>query len=202
MTRPLASLALVVVLLLGASAWLGQGGDTPAGQPPLRALSRLDELKLSFNDARDRIRLIVSLAPTCPYCLKGASGLNRLLDARAADDIAVFVVWQPVLSTDWGLPGTRVLHRLAHGNVRQYWDADRAVADDLRRTFQTPDRGPSCCDQNGVWWDFIAAFPPGGEWRDRWPEPALLDGTLDDVLPELERWLAGRRPVPNRTGEL
>jgi hypothetical protein len=153
----------------------------------LQVLSNLDALRGPFNDARHRIRLIVSLAPTCPYCLKGASGLNRLLEARAARDVAVFVVWQPVLSTDWGQPGTPVLRRLAHPEVRQYWDSGRVVAEDLRRTFETPDRGPSCCYQNGVWWDFIAVFPPGGEWRDRWPEPVLLDGTLDDVLPEVER---------------
>jgi len=186
--RYLSAAGIVVVLVL-ARAYLSTGGSTPAGQPPLADLTSLETLKREFNRDLSKIRVIVSLAPSCPYCLSGATEIERVLSQHADHALAIFVVWQPILATDWGKPGTGGLRRLSDVRVRQFWDADHHVAKALRQSLEGRDREPDCCDHNGVWWDFMAAFPPGGEWRDAFPEPLLLNGTVEDAAPLCEALL-------------
>ena len=56
---PIALLAAVVIYLYG-------GGQTPAGQPPLKNLSaqRVGEIKNEFNAAKDDVRVLLLLSPT------------------------------------------------------------------------------------------------------------------------------------------
>ena len=187
--RYLAPVAIVVLLLL-ARVWMATGGATPAGQPPLADVPTLDALRAEFNRDAAKMRVILSLAPTCPYCLKGGSGIERLL-ARQPRTIrcVVYDVWQPVLPTDWGKPGTGALARLSSPRVRQFWDGERLVARAVEHSSQGRALQPNCCFERGLWWDFIAVYPPGGHWTDKLPEPLLLDGTVDDALPAFEALL-------------
>ena len=99
----------IVVLLFGARVWLATGGATPDGQPPLVDLHSLDGLKADFNREAAKMRVIISIAPTCPYCLKGATEIERILRRRPDHQVVLFNVWQPILATDWGKPGTGAL---------------------------------------------------------------------------------------------
>jgi hypothetical protein len=185
----LAILAIGAVALLGARAYLSQAGSTPAGQPPLVELAALDRLKAEFNRAAGGTRVILLIAPSCPFCLKGASGVQRLLEKHAARKAAVFVVWEPILPTDWGKPGGGVLGRMGDRRVRQYWDPAHLVAAELKRSAESPNLEPDCCVRNGVWWDLMASFAPGAQWGASLPEPAVLKGTVEDALPRLESLL-------------
>ena len=80
-----------------------------------------------------------------------------------------------------------MLHRLADPRVRQYWDADRHLAAALAASFSSRDQQPSCCYQNGTWWDMIAVFPPDVQWTDKLPEPILLEGTVEEAAEEFRR---------------
>jgi hypothetical protein len=182
----------VIIVVLMARAYLATEGSTPAAQPSLAHLSGLDALRTEFNRASSQTRAIILLSQTCPYCLKGATTVQRLLDARPQRSLAAFVVWQPILPTDWALPGTSVLHRLSDRRVRQYWDPDRHVAAALAASFSSRDQQPSCCYQKGVWWDMIAVFPPDVQWTGTLPEPLLLEGTVDDAAEAFAALLAGR----------
>ena len=190
--RYLAPVAIVVVLLL-ARVWMATGGTTPAGQPPLADVPTLDALRAEFNRDAAKMRVILSLAPTCPYCLKGGSGIERLLARHFARNqdypLVVYNVWQPVLPTDWGKPGTGVLARLSNPRVRQFWDGERLLARAVEHASQGRALQPNCCFERGLWWDFIAVYPPGGQWTDKLPEPLLLDGTVDDAIPAFEALL-------------
>jgi len=188
--KPLLVAALGVAIVLGARAWLSTPGATPAGQPTLVVVTDLETLKSEFNREAAKPRAIIILSASCPYCLKGATAIERILATYRELPLVAFVVWQPILATDWGQPGTGALHRLADARVRQFWDADHHVAGAFKTSFEGRDDQPQCCYQDGIWWDLMAAFPPGGEWRDRLPEPALLGGTVEDVAGQFDALLA------------
>jgi hypothetical protein len=179
----------VVVLLFGVRAWLATGGTTPDGQPPLVDLRSLAGFKAAFNREAGKMRVIISLAPSCPYCLKGASEIQLMLARSREHQLVVFNVWQPILPTDWGKPGTVALHRLSDMRVSQFWDADRLVARAVEQSSSGRELQPSCCFQNGTWWDFIAVYPPGKQWASALPEPVLLEGTVADAAPAFEALL-------------
>jgi hypothetical protein len=190
--RLLVPVAIVGALLSGR-AYLSRAGTTPEGQPPLTTVSSLETLQAQFNREQQNTRVLILIAPTCPYCLKGASAIERVLEANPGEPLTVLVVWQPMLSTDWGQPGTRVLRRLSDPRVRQFWDPDRRAAAALEQSFRDREPGPACCFQNGIWWDLMAVFPPGRAWGERLPEPTLLDGTVDDAAPAFEALLGPTR---------
>jgi hypothetical protein len=184
--RYLVPLVVIAAVLL-ARGYLARAGSTPVSQPPLAHLSSVEPLKNAFNRASSHTRAIILLSQSCPYCLKGATAIQRILDARPQRSLTAFVVWQPILPTDWALPTTSVLHRLSDPRVSQYWDADRHLAAALAASFSSRDQQPSCCYQNGTWWDMIAVFPPTVQWTDKLPEPILLEGTVDDAAAEFSR---------------
>jgi hypothetical protein len=190
MMRPPLVLGALALLLVVARVWLAGAGTTPDGQPPLADLASLDNLKTQFNSERQSMRAIALLSPSCPYCLKGASDAQRILTGHPQRAITVFVVWQPILPTDWARPHTRALNRLADTRVRQFWDGDRAVADVFRRSFEQRESVPSCCYHGDIWWDMIAVFRAGDEWRETLPEPLLIEGTVGDAAPAFEALLS------------
>ena len=83
--------------------------------------------------------------------------------------VRAFVVWEPVLATDWGAPSTASLNRISDGRVAQYWDKDRLVSKLLGEH-----------DRKSIVWDHVAVYAPGGTWN---PTAALFaDGPVVKVL--------------------
>ena len=58
--------AIPVALLTAAVIYLYGGGQTPAGQSPLKNLSAqsVGEIKNEFNAAKDDVRVLLLLSPT------------------------------------------------------------------------------------------------------------------------------------------
>ena len=58
--------AILAALLAAAGLYLYGGGQTPAGQPPLKSLSAqsVGEIKNEFNAAKDDVRVLLLLSPT------------------------------------------------------------------------------------------------------------------------------------------
>ena len=71
-----------------------------------------------------------------------------------------FVVWEPVLSTDWTHPSAATLKRIADPRVSQFWDKERVISHSMGEH-----------DRKSIVWDYIAVYPPGPLWQDRPPEP-------------------------------
>ena len=189
MRKRYAAAAGVAVLLLLGRAYLSTGGSTPAQQPPLADVSDLGAFEAEFSRETASLRVIVLLSPSCPYCLKGAAEVERILRRHPGRPLVIFAVWQPILPTDWGKPGTGSLRRLSDPRVRQFWDAGHRVAAALEHSSRGRDLQPSCCFNKGVWWDLMAVFPPGTEWRETLPAPILLDGTVAEAAPAFEALL-------------
>lgn len=97
-------------------------------------------------------------------CLQGASATERILQAFPAQPVRVFVVWEPVLLTDFAAPATAALKRISDLRANQYWDKGRLISDLIEAH-----------NRRGVVWDHIAVYPRGAIWTDR-PPPALYEG--------------------------
>jgi len=88
--------------------------------------------------------------------------------------VRVFVIWEPVLPTDFGAPSTTTLRRLSDLRVSQYWDKEHLVSRSLGEQ-----------DPSSVVWDYVAVHEPGKVWAAAPPEPAYshvpvvrgIDGT-------------------------
>ena len=85
-----------------------------------------------FNQAKDAIRIVAFLAPSCPKCLKNAGELYRdVLAAKPDAEIAVFIVWIYILKTDNEEAAREATKRIPDPRVHHYWDPDRKLQHQL-----------------------------------------------------------------------
>jgi hypothetical protein len=78
--------------------------------------------------------------------------------------LRAFVVWEPVLRTDWSSPSTAALARLSDSRTAQFWDRYRLVSHSMGEH-----------DRQSVVWDYIAVYQVGAVW-ERSPPAAFYHG--------------------------
>jgi hypothetical protein len=103
--------------------------------------------------------------------LQGASATGQLLREINSQDVRVFVVWEPVLPTDFVAPSTAALARIPDVRAAQYWDRKRALSHLLGER-----------NRSTVVWDYIAVYAPGTLWQDAPPKPIYSDSPVRDVI--------------------
>jgi hypothetical protein len=103
--------------------------------------------------------------------LQGASATEQLLHENTGGNIRVFVVWEPVLATDFAAPSTATLARISDVRASQYWDRNRVLSHLLGER-----------DRSTVVWDSIAVYAPGTLWEDTPPKPVYASGPVRDVI--------------------
>src|SRR5713101_4854801 len=86
-------------------------------------------------------------------------------------DVRIFVVWEPVLPTDFAAPSTAALGRIADVRASQYWDRKRALSHLLGEH-----------NRSTVVWDHIAVYAPGTVWKDTPPDPIYSDHPVREVI--------------------
>jgi hypothetical protein len=118
--------------------------------------------------------------------LRGASAIEKLLEQGRSLPIRVFVVWEPMLPTDWSRPSGIVQSRISDARVIQYWDNDHIVAAELSHQLSSQ---PSCCKRNDTLWDLAALYGKGAQWNNS--TPLFADGPVVDAAPDLEKRLSG-----------
>jgi hypothetical protein len=94
-----------------------------------------------------------------------------LLREINSQDVRVFVIWEPVLATDFVAPSTAALARIPDARVAQYWDRKRALSHLLGER-----------NRSTVVWDYIAVYAPGTLWQDAPPKPIYSDNPVHDVI--------------------
>jgi len=94
-----------------------------------------------------------------------------LLREINSQDVRVFVIWEPVLPTDFVAPSTAALARIPDARAAQYWDRKRALSHVLGER-----------DRSTVVWDYIAVYAPGTLWQDAPPKPIYSDNPVRDVI--------------------
>ena len=95
----------------------------------------------------------------------------------------VFVIWEPVLPTDFVAPSTAALARIPDARVAQYWDKQRALSHLLGEH-----------NRSTVVWDYIAVYAPGAQWQDALPKPVYsgnpVRGVISGAKESVQRLLA------------
>ena len=103
--------------------------------------------------------------------MQGASATGKLLREINSKDVRVFVIWEPVLATDFTAPSTAALARISDLRASQYWDRKRALSNLLGES-----------NRSTVVWDYIAVYAPGTVWQDAPPKPVYSDHPVRDVI--------------------
>ncbi|PYX55698.1 MAG: hypothetical protein DMG73_16815 [Acidobacteria bacterium] len=103
--------------------------------------------------------------------MQGASATEQLLREINSHDLRVFVIWEPVLATDFAAPSTAALARIPDARAAQYWDRKRALSHLLGEH-----------NRPTVVWDYIAVYAPGTLWQDAPPKPVYSDHPVRDVI--------------------
>jgi hypothetical protein len=78
--------------------------------------------------------------------------------------IRTFVIWEPVLQTDWSSPSTATLKRISDSRASQFWDKNRLISQAMGEH-----------DSRSIVWDYVSIYPAGSTWEDG-PPPALYHG--------------------------
>jgi hypothetical protein len=98
------------------------------------------------------------------------------------------VVWEPVLSTDWGPPDSAALARAGGPRTLQFWDRPHALSAAIRAAGDERVLGVRRL-KNPIVWDYVAVFRPGARWEDRYPAPVYAGAPVLDVIDELRPFL-------------
>jgi len=107
--------------------------------------------------------------------------------------VRVYVVWQPMLPTDWAPPTTFAMNRIPDHRAQQYWDPAHVVARKLAADRRAPQPTEECCEQSGVLWDLAAVYPPGASWNGQMPPATVFNGPVTDIAPAIESALVAAR---------
>jgi hypothetical protein len=110
-----------------------------------------------------------------------------LLEHHPELALQVFVIWEPMITTDWTTPSNRTLGRIADSRVRQFWDPKHLVSGELTRFAQAKPLQfhPDCCHDDGFYWDMAIVYPPGASWQEV-PDYRFANGPVYRIIPALE----------------
>lgn len=115
-------------------------------------------------------------------CLRGVSAIEQILKQNHSDDLRVFVVWEPILPTDWFRPSRFVQRRISDPRGIQFWDKNHLVASALRA--HLPDAQLE--GRSKILWDVVAVYPKAAEWNSA---PIFFGGPVVRAAPEVAKKL-------------
>ena len=105
----------------------------------------------------------------------------------------MFVIWEPILPSDWVGATTGALRRISDDRARQYWDEGHVLAKQMARDARAPQPAPACCESDGVLWDLAAVYPAGAKWGDTLPAARVFDGPVVNIASQIEAALTATR---------
>ena len=133
---------------------------------------------------------------------------------ESADDIAVIVVWEPVIWSDGPPPITRVLHLISDGRATQFWDEGKLFSKAIvkaalarPKNWRPPDEEGELDEiqEDTIIWDFVAFYPAGVRWEGDVPPPEFFGypvvNDADQVLRMLRSPVAHDPSNAPRTGD-
>ena len=100
-------------------------------------------------------------------CLQGASAADRILREFPGKPVRAFVVWEPVLATDWTRPSTAAMARIGDVRAAQFWDPGRLVSHAWGEH-----------NRKSIVWDDISVYGPGTLWKYGPPQPLFRGRTV------------------------
>lgn len=123
--------------------------------------------------------------------MRGASAIQQVIEPIPNSKIRLFIVWEPILVTDWMAPTRFTLARIEDLRAFQYWDRQHLVAQALRQALQIyPPPGDGAARlRSPILWDDVAVYPPRTQWNGSLPPVALFGGTVVRMKPAFQRSL-------------
>ena len=91
-----------------------------------------------------------------------------------------------MLASDVTPPTKVAMQRITDRRVRQYWDAEHALARRMKADARSPQPVPHCCDMDGILWDLAAVYPKSAKWKDILPSAAVFDGPVVRITLSIE----------------
>ena len=104
----------------------------------------------------------------------------------------MFVVWEPILFSDWAPPSSAAQARIPDLRIQQFWDRPHALSAVVRAAGDDRVLGARRI-RGAIVWDYVAVFPPGALWTDRFPVPEYAGAPVLDVMDEALPFIT-RRP--------
>lgn len=112
--------------------------------------------------------------------------MERILEETHGESVRIFVVWEPMLPTDWYRPTRPTLKRVSDSRVAQFWDKGHLIAAQLKQQLeQLHGNAPTCCDDGGHLWDMAALYQSGVKWGE--VAPVFDDGPVYRIAPRLKQ---------------
>src|SRR5579872_1620996 len=102
-----------------------------------------------------------------------------MLHEFAGKPVRAFVIWEPVLFTDWRRPPSAAMVRVPDIRASQFWDPDRLIS------HQWGEHGRS-----SIVWDDVSVYAPGTLWQDAPPRPLFRGNTVIGVEDQARAALA------------
>jgi hypothetical protein len=93
------------------------------------------------------------------------------MEELAGKPVRVFVVWEPVLPTDWTAPSTAALGRISGSRAQQFWDRGRLISHSMGEH-----------NRRSIVWDHIGVYRAGALWNDHPPEALYRGGPVVRVI--------------------
>jgi hypothetical protein len=84
-----------------------------------------------------------------------------------AEDIRVFVIWEPVLPTDWSRPDASITSNVADNRALHYWDYTHRLSGmygDAVNAAKLAASSTISFRMKDVIWDAALVYPPGARW--------------------------------------
>jgi len=124
--------------------------------------------------------------------LRGASAVESILRAFPDPELRVFVVWEPVLLSDWHAPGADAVARITDSRAAQFWDARHRLSTEIRRAGEANPTGVLGDHRlhGTIVWDFVALYTPGIRWDAAFPPARFAGAPVVRVADDLCRALA------------
>jgi hypothetical protein len=119
--------------------------------------------------------------------------VRQFLGHNSDAPLRVLVVWEPILPTDWRVPGRAVLGRIPDRRVKQFWDPEHLVARQLKQMAEgMPGHvQPDCCVSEGFFWDDAILYAPHAQWEPS-PAPVYWNGPVIHAMAGVEKALSGQ----------
>jgi hypothetical protein len=86
---------------------------------------------------------------------------------NATADIRIFVIWEPVLPTDWSRPDASITSNVPDRRALHYWDPNRRLSALYGSSANAANLAATSTisfKMKDVIWDAALVYPPGARW--------------------------------------
>lgn len=175
---------------------IGAAGSEPPSppRPPLHDLSEHgEELAALFDEHADKVRLVLMVSPTCPFCTMNARMVQRyLMDETDSDALRVFVVWGPMQEKEKREDAVAATAHLVDDRVTHFWTPKHTLAEAYMRPLGLEDDVEPA-------WDTYLLYDRGARWGEAPPAPTFFM-YVEKPLPE--EGVLNVRTLAQKTREL